>query len=229
MNKSLVLAAGLAILATSSFAQTQVLSRNAVGYVKIDAVRSNFYYIANNFFSLDGANVPITVTNLLGQQVPAGTLVNVWDPVAQTYRPENKIGTAWFPGTNRLFPGRGFWIKIPNNAPSNSYAVYLMGEVPDKNTLPTNTATVLPGFNAIANPYPTSMRFTNSVVAKSGVAGDIAIFWNPNNQTYGGQENRIGSTWFPGTNMLIPGQGFWYKSIRSTNFTWIEPKPYTWP
>lgn len=225
MKKSLVLAAGLAILATSSFAQTQVLSRNAVGYVKIDAVRSNFYFVANNFFDLNGG--PVTVTNLIGNQLPLGSTVIVWDPTAQQYRFENKIFSGWTPGTNRLNTGRGFWMKVADAGPSNTYQVYLMGEVPDKNTQPTSTIPVVVGFNMVANPYPVVTKFTNSTIAKSAVIGDSAIFWDPINKGYA-FENRIFSGWTPGTNDLIPGQAFWYRRT-GTATNWVEVKPYTWP
>lgn len=227
MKKSLVLAAGLAILATSSFAQTQVLSRNAVGYVKIDAVRSNFHFIANNFFSLDGANVPITVTNLIGNQVPNGSALFLWDPATQSYRSENKGFAGWTPGTNRLNTGRGFWLKIADTGPSNVYQVYLMGEVPDKNTQPTSTVPIVTGFNMVSMPYPVSMKFTNTELAKAAVNGDAVFFWNPVTKTYYG-ENRGFAGWVPGTNDVYPGQALWYRRAGG-NTNWVQVKPYTWP
>lgn len=227
MKKTLVTALGLAVLAGSALAQTNiVLSRNAVGYVKVSAVRSNLHFVTHNFVALDGA--PVTVTNLIGAQVPNGSSVIVWDPAAQAYRFENRIAGFWFPGTNRLVPGRGFWLRVPPTAASNSYQVYLMGEVPDRFTLPTNTQQVLPGLNMVGNPYPITTRFTNLTIATTAINGDAVIFWDDAAQAYR-FENRIAGFWFPGTNEVRPGRGFWYRSSRTTNIVWQQVKPYTWP
>jgi hypothetical protein len=226
MKRIILTALGLATIASVATAQTNVvLSRNAVGYVRITAYRSNYVHIANNFLNLNAA--PITVTNLIGNQVPVGSLVILWDPAAQAYRSENRLITGWTPGTNRLTPGRGFWLTIPGSAPSNEYQVYLMGEVPDRFTQPTATLAVVQGMNMFGHPYPVETFFTNTALAKAGVAGDIAIFWNPIAQAYA-SENRVIIGWLPGTNVLRPGQAFWYRrSGVQTN--WVEPKPYTWP
>ncbi|HMP76654.1 MAG TPA: hypothetical protein PKE12_10200 [Kiritimatiellia bacterium] len=226
MKKTIVIALGLAVMAGSAFAQTnQVLSRNAVGYVKIEAVRSNFVFIANNFSNLLGG--PVTVTNLIGNQVPIGSSLFLWDPAAQAYRSESLLFSGWTPGTNRLNTGRGFWLKIADAGPSNVYQVYLMGEVPDKNTQPTGTIPIVSGFNMVSLPYPVSIAFTSTALAKSGAIGDSAFFWNPVSKTYY-SESLIFSGWTPGTNRVAPGQAFWYRRGGSAT-NWVEVKPYTWP
>ena len=145
MKRIALAIAGLAVISTAAFAQSnQVLSRNAVGYVKVEAVRSNFHFIANSFKDINGG--PVTVTNLIGNQVPIGSAVLVWDPSMQQYRFENKLITGWNPGTNRLNTGRGFWLKIADAGPSNTYSVFLMGEVPDSTTQPTSTIPITAGF-----------------------------------------------------------------------------------
>ena len=111
---------------------------------------------------------------------------------------------------------------------SNNYQVYLMGEVPDKTTLPTNTQTIAPGFNLIASPFPVTEAFTNLPAAKNGRNGDKGLIWDALSQTYS-PEQRSGGIWTPGTNMISPGQSLWYKSSRITNVTWSQTKPYTWP
>ncbi len=227
MKKTLVIALGLAILGGNTFAQTnQVLSRNAVGYVKADALKDKFVMLTHNFKDLNGA--PVTATNLIGNQVPNSSSIILWDPGAQAYRFETRVAGAWDPGTNPIPPGRGFWLRIPPSAASNTYRVYLMGEVPDKLTLPTNVATIVPGFNMVGFPYPITIPFTSSVLAINGKNTDSAIFWDPTGQAYY-FETRVAGAWDPGTNVLQPGQGFWYRSTRTTNMTWTQSKPYTWP
>lgn len=228
MKKLALALIGLTLVGSSAFAQTTgVLSRNAVGYVRVTTTKSNFVMVANNFISLDGA--PLTVTNIIGSQLPNGSAVLLWNEQSQSYVVENRSAGNWNPGTNRLTPGRGFWIKMPTTAShSNNYQVYIMGEVPDKTTLPSNSVTVLPGLNFVANPYPTSTLFTNLPIAVGGRNGDAALFWNEGNQSYGAA-NRSAGNWNPSTNILYPGQSFWYRSSRSTNVTWVQAKPYTWP
>lgn len=228
MKKLALAIAGLALIGNAAIAQTNaVLSRNAVGYVRVTTVKSNFLLAAHSFKSLDGA--PITVTNLIGNQLPNGTAVLLWDDVNQSYIPENRSAGNWTPGTNIIDAGRAFWIKMPTTGShSNNYQVYLMGEVPDKTTLPTNTATIRPGFNFNGNPYPVSTVFTSLPAAANGRNGDAILFWDTPSQSYV-PANRSAGIWTPNTNVIVPGQGFWYRSSRSTNVTWQQVKPYTWP
>lgn len=228
MKKMIVAMLGLAVIGSAAFAQTNsVLSRNAVGYVRLTTVKSNFFLVTHNFKDLNGGAV--TVTNLLGNQVPNGTTVILWNESQQSYFFESKSAGIWTPGTNPLVPGRGFWLKMATTpSHSNNYQVYLMGEVPDKSTLPSNTQTIVPGFNLIANAYPVSTPFTNLPAAIGGRNGDSGIIWDEAGQTYT-FESRSAGIWTPGTNVIRPGQGVWYKSARSTNVTWTQVKPYTWP
>lgn len=229
MKKLLALIAGVALISGVASAQTNtVLSRNAVGYIKQDMVRSNLYLMAHQFLSIDGG--PVTVTNLLGQQLPPGTFVFVYDVSNQQYRTEQRIGSApwWLPGTNRLTPGRGFWVRVPGGAASNVYPTFLMGEVPDRTTLGTNTLAIQPGLNMVGLGYPISTHFTNTAIGRGGAVGDFVFFYDP----VAGYRNiqRVGPGWLPSTNILKAGEGFFYRrgaAAGSTN--WIEPKPYTWP
>lgn len=226
MKKPLLVMVGAITLASISLAQTNVvLSRNAVGYVRVSVPRDNLILIANNFIPMTGTHY--NATSLIGNQLPLGAQLFLWDPVEQQYRFENLGFLGWSPGTNPLTPGRGFWAKVPASAPSNSYTVYLMGEVPDRFTMPSNTVGVYPGYNLVSWSYPTEIKFTNTALAASGVPGDSAIFWNPNTTSYY-YENRGFVGWVPGTNTLSPGMGFWYKRVGNLT-NWVQPKPYTWP
>ena len=227
MKRIALAIAGLAVISTAAFAQSnQVLSRNAVGYVKVSTTRSNMHFMAHNFLDINGG--PVTVTNLIGSQVPNGSVVIVWDSGNQAYRFENRVAGQWLPGTNRLVPGRGFWLRVNPAAASNAYQVYMMGEVPDGSTLPTNSQTIVPGLNMLGESYPVSVKFTNTTLATGGRNSDVAIFWNEAAQGYV-FENRVAGQWLPGTNVVSPGRGFWYRSTRTSNVVWTSTKPYTWP
>lgn len=226
MKKIVIAALALGLVGSAAFAQTNsVLSRNAVGYVKVDMAKSNLHFVAHNFVDINGG--PVTVTNLIGNQLPLGSQVLVWNPSGQSYVGELRGVTGWSPGTNRLTPGRGFWVRVPSGGSiSNLYSVYLMGEVPDKTTLPTSTVAVVSGLNMLGSPYPVATRWTNTAIAKSAPLGAQLLRWDPSLQSYVGSLKGV-TGWSPTTNVLYPGQGFWFRTTSNTN--WIESKPYTWP
>lgn len=218
MKRILIIVAVVAMAASISYGQTQVLSRNAVGYVRLTAATGTFNFVSHNFVNIDGA--AITVTNLLGDQVPAGSIVYLWNEATQGYISESRAPFGWTPGTNIIERGRGFWLKMADSAASNQYQIYLMGEVPDA----TNSDNAVIGFNMVGYPYPVETYWTNTDLAKNAAVGDIVYFWTGSG--YGSASlSPIG--WIPATNMVTPGMGFWFKS--SAAVAWDETKPYTWP
>lgn len=229
MKKSLVLAAGLAILATSSFAQTQVLSRNAVGYVKIDIISSNKLHLIRHDFEPLGQ--PIAISNALAS-LPLGSQVILWDKANQIYRPAiNKTPVGFgLAGSNRLERGMGFFIRSPNTATNvPSIPLYLMGEVPDKNTAPTTTINIANGLSMEGFPYPVNTKWTNTALAAALPLGAQLIIWNTSNQTYNAAINKTPVGWGVIGNAveLTPGMAFF---VRSTSVVvYSQSKPYTWP
>ncbi|MCO5061095.1 MAG: hypothetical protein M9963_03685 [Kiritimatiellae bacterium] len=65
MKSKLAVLVGALLLAGSAYAQTnQVLSVNAVGYVKVDLIATNkLHLLANNFEPLNG---PIAISKCIG-------------------------------------------------------------------------------------------------------------------------------------------------------------------
>ena len=226
MKRTAVLILALVLVGTWAFGQTQVLSRNAVGYVKVVAEKGKFHFMGHNFLNIDGSMV--TITNLLGDQVPIGSTVYVWDPVGQAYVSASRTIAGWGAGgTNVLPPGRGFWLSIPSGAASNYYDIYLMGEVPDRISMSTSTVSVVSGFSMTGYPFPAEEFFTNTTLAKNAQIGDTMYYWTTN-QTYGSLSRTVAGWGIAAQNFKVtPGMGFWYKANASTN--WQEPKPYTWP
>jgi hypothetical protein len=202
---------------------TQVVSRNAVGYVKVPAQKGKFHMLRYDFLAVDGTDV--TISELLGDQVPSGSSVFKFDKQNQIYVGENKLPFGWVPGTNTFEPGEGFWLKVADAAVSNVYNVFLMGEVPDRFTQPTGVVDVVSAFNMLGYPFPVAVEWTNTQIAKNGSSGDSAFFFDPDAGYTA--ENRLPFGWVPGSTILEPGDGFWYKT--SVGQTWEEPKPYTWP
>lgn len=222
MKKITAILMGTLIAITASFAQTnQVLSKNAVGYVRVDLPKG--LSLVQNVFNPIGA--PIAISNTFST-LPNNSKVHIWN--GGTYSTYNKaaIGAWGSNGSNQLARGTGFWVEIPQTAASNSYSVFLMGEVPDNtNTVVSLTA----GLNMKGYPYPVSEKWTNTALAKASPNNTKLHIWNGSGYaTY--NRAAIGG-WNSSSNVVLnPGQGFWVEfpgTAASTNVS--ITKPYQWP
>jgi hypothetical protein len=235
MKKITLAIAGLALIGNAVFAQTNtVLSRNAVGYVKATIPKGKLALLRNDFEDITGRG--LAITNVIGDQVPDGSTVLIWDysfNPAPKYIAINKAAPGrggWgAAGTNRLLRGRSFFLQIPSGAVSNEYQVYLMGEVPDKTTAPTTSVTVINTLGMYGLPYPVSEYWTNTTLAKQAVDGDTLLLWNGTNYVAYNKAAPGRGGWGAGTNVVLtPGQGFWFRTSAASS-NWMVGKPYTWP
>jgi len=223
------------VTGTLAFGQTQVLSRNAVGYVKVDAERGKFSLVRLDFESMDGSQGGcLVLSNLLDSaQFPTNAAVYLWDYNTRSYRPiitRLPRGGWGAGGSNLVCRGEGLWIKIPSDAPSNSYPVFMMGEVPDRTTAPTTTMESITGINILGFPYPVDTLWTNTDLAKKAPSDSVLYIWNPTINTYDPPYTKSprGGSWGGASNLVLkPGQAFWLKTTGMVD--WVEGKPYTWP
>ena len=74
-----------AILALVSFSQAQTTSDNIVGYAKVTATGGELSLVALNFTPSSTA-----VSDLIGDQLPAGSTLHIWDKANGTYASVNK-------------------------------------------------------------------------------------------------------------------------------------------
>ena len=221
----------------ASFGQTDVISRNVVGYYRVDMQRGEIRMLTYPFFCVSVTNTvdPTPMNTVWFNSVPPGTCLYFWDAAVSMYRSEVLVsnvvtGLKWVPNKNLLIPGKGFWVKIPSFAPSNQYSIYLMGELPDAYTAPTTTVDVLPGMNMLGYPYPTDALWTNLNIAKTASRGDIAYIYSNGYRSCNCLSTNGGvPLWMPTTFCLRVGEGFWYKSRAETTRSWEEAKPYSWP
>ena len=225
MKRILVVALALAFIGGIAFGDptNQVLSKNAVGYVKVTIPRGALMMMQTPFESLSGA-IDYSTGELLGSNVPNGTSIYFWNQNSQEYVSERFISSRWQPGTNRFERGEGLFMAIPATAGSNSYDIFLMGEVPDTLNAPTSDTAFVQGLQMIGYMYPTAIALTNSALTNIAKRGDSIYFWKED-QTWGSE--RFISRWQPGTLVLQPGQAYYYSTTNAT--TWSESKPYTWP
>lgn len=232
MKTKLALILGAALLAGSAFAQTnQVLSKNAVGYVKVDLIASNKLHLIRNDFEPLGA--PIAISNALAS-MPNGSQVILWDSQGQAYYPpigKSQFGGWGASGSNVLPRGSAFYLRTPATATNvATFPLYIMGEVPDEVTAPTTPRSVVIGLQLVGHTYPVETFWTNTALAQSLPIGSQIYTWNVGTQQYAAPigKSQFGGWGAQGNALIVtPGQGF---IVRSTNsFGYAEVKPYTWP
>jgi hypothetical protein len=205
-----------AVLAAMSFAQTtNVYSRNAVGVIRVDVPTNQWRLVS---YPLDSMGPSNRVVDVIGTNVPDGTVVLFFTGssyVGETYY----AGFGWWPGTNVITRGRGFWLRAPNG-----FALYLTGEVPAV----TNTQVQLPsGYSLVSFPYPLGVGITNTLLNSIAQDGDLILRWTGSG--YSGAAYYAGFGWWPSDFTLQVGEGYWYRSAATK--TWNEPKNnhYTYP
>jgi len=230
MKKITALLLGSLIASSAAFAQTNaVLSRNAVGYIKIPLESNKLYLVSNPFVNLQAG--PQLLTNIFAA-VPPSTIVSVWNEATQTYNDYQRNARGVWNATAltaTVSRADGIFIDTPaTNAPVD---LFLMGEVPDRFTAPSNFMQRVPGLSMIGNPYPVSIALTSTVMAAAVPNGTIISVWDPVANNYIDYQKNLRGVWGASAigAMLQPGQGIIISSTSTLGQTWYETKPYTWP
>ncbi len=204
------------MLLVASFAQaqtTQVLSRNAVGYVKVIIPASNkFNMVTANFFAIGQTNM--TFTQLFGVgQLRATNLstrcdvVYTWDRVGQIYQRYaqwtnglfyfvTNFGSGRTPVNPIVAPGQALWVQSPSGVfGGTSNDLYFMGEVPSvanfTNLFNPEPWSGTPPFFFVANPYPTAVNVNDLINTNDGAVAstlstraDKLYMWDMAGQRY---------------------------------------------
>jgi hypothetical protein len=201
-TKTLVLSALLGIAASPLFAQTNVYSVNAVGYVQVVLNPGIFQMIAN----------PLNTTNNTLPGVlpapPSGTVVYKWNGstyVSSSYRFGN-----WSDPSMTLNPGEGCFIKAGGSGPFTNTFV---GEVLQG----TLSNPLLAGFTLASSKVPQAGGLQTQL-GLTPVNGDVVYQWDVANQTYASHSFRFGS-WGGGEPQIGVAEGFFYSTSTSNNWS----------
>ena len=230
MKKTLwIVMAGALIAAVAATAQTEVLSQNAVGYIK-KTLPAGGKYVAMSIplDSMSNTEIVFGETSV-ADEADVGSIVYFWDIVNQGWVPGSKTTKGWgpLPANRVLEPGEGFFLKGPLAATTDK-DVTITGEVPADATLSRG----IPGgdaFGSLANPYPVDFIFGISSVASNAPVGSIVYFWDIVNQGWvPGSKTTKGWGPLPANREIQAGEGFFLKASGSP-MTWDAVKPYTWP
>lgn len=224
MKKILLASALVLAIAVSAAVAQEVLSQNAVGYIKVNLPAGKFVSVAQPLNNMGKAENKFGETSI-AQELPQGSTVFFWSPEGQGWSGGGKSAKGWAPGQSNkvIAAGEGFFIKSPQDG-----EVTITGEVPDEPSLDR----VIPGnkaFGSLANPYPVDFKFGESDVAKNASQGSTVFFWSIDGQGWSGG-GKSAKGWAPGQSnrVVAAGEGFFLKEAEGVT-TVTTKKPYTWP
>lgn len=203
-----------AILALVCFSQAQTTSDNIVGYAKVTATGGELSLVALNFTPSSTA-----VSDLIGDQLPAGSTLHIWDKATGSYDSVNKSARGgWGSATINL--GDAFWIQA---AGSDSHEIILSGDV---NTAAVNSSTIAAGIDATGLFFPVETTFGATDLSSSLAAGSSIHIWDDASQSYSTYNKSARGGWGSGANVVVgPTTGFWVQSVNP--ISWDESRPFS--
>jgi hypothetical protein len=213
-----VVAAGVA----SSMAQSNVYSLNIVGYVNV-SVPAGFSILANPLD--DGLNDSNVISSVLSStNTPDNTIVYSFTPSAGYSVEQYTAGFGWFPATNELSPGRGFFIDTPSATTITfvgqiSAGTYTNVEAPNSfNLLGSIVPEALPlGNPGITNTLQLQAGDNDIVYRFNAVTGYDVIQYTAGFGWFDSGVSGGGSTNGPAINV---GEGFFLQTATGGN--WVE-------
>jgi len=232
MKKTLWIAIAGALAASVIAASAQeVLSANAVGYIKKTLpAGGKLVAVSIPLDSMTEANNVFGRTSL-AQEAPVGSLVYFWNEVNQTWVAGQKSGKGWSPlqSNTVVKSGEGFFIQGPKAAAVDT-EVTITGEVPADATL-SRGILANKALSSLANPYPVDFKFGTSDLAVQAPVGSLVYFWNQANQTWvAGQKSGKGWSPLQSNTVVQAGEGFFLQQpAAAPAAAWNAAKPYTWP
>ena len=211
--------------AVPSMAQEQVLSGNAIGFIKRDLTANQFYMLSNPFGPRANGTAQL-LSDVLEGQIPQATQVFVWDAVNQIYQVYAWLNSMnnWFPNEPEMPQGKAFFIRTSGNA-----TLRLKGIAPGTTTGQPNLE-VMPGFNLYGYPYPLATTLELTGLENGTNVGDYLYAWDNN---VGGWlfSLRTATAPFWSNNLSIqPGDAFFIMARGIVTPTTYSPAvPYVWP
>ena len=225
----------VAMLIASTAFSAEVLSKNAVGFVKITIPAKQYEALTipfNDGVDPDG----IAWTNTaIAKEAASGSAVYFWNSESQNWDAgtltKNATRTQWAVKvrSRKIKPGEMFLYK-----PYAEQTVTISGEVPDEKTLDVaiNAGKI---YSAIGNPYPCDIEWTNTPVAIEANGGDAVYFWNVDTQNWDAgtlTKNNTRTQWAAKvrSKVLEPGHGVFFKAYGTNAAKAVTfDRPYKWP
>ncbi|MBR4251647.1 MAG: hypothetical protein IKQ15_05065 [Kiritimatiellae bacterium] len=226
--KKLMSLVALAVVGSVVAASAQeVLSANAVGYVKRTVPAGKLQIVSIPFDNIASEDGSYTFGETqIAADLPQGSRVMFWDDAAQVWSGGNKSAKGWSAGqaNHVLLPGEAFFVR---NSTDGDLEVTAAGEVPSDATLKRayNGASAL---TIVSSPYPVDVTFGETQIATDLPQGSRVMFWDADSQVWSGG-NKSAKGWSAGqaNKVIAAGEGFFIRA--GEEGTWEAVKPYTWP
>lgn len=226
--KKLMSLVALAVVGSVVAASAQeVLSANAVGYVKRTVPAGKLQIVSipfDNIASEDGS-YKFGETQI-ANDLPQGSSVMFWDSEAQVWSGGGKGAKGWnaAQANHELAVGEAFFVR--NNS-SSDLEVTAAGEVPSTDGLQraySGGSTL----SIAAAPYPVDVKFGDTELANQLPQGASVMFWDSEAQNWsGGGKGAKGWNAAQANKIVSAGEGFFVRT--ATEGAWTAAKPYTWP
>lgn len=250
--------AGAWLAGAAAFADDPVYTANIYGVKKVEAA-SNSLTMAAMPFEANPSGIQQVIGDQMtaGSSYATGDRIMLWDAAAQKYKKfylrshanptynRKWIDTSQTPNllaTNVIVPGAGFWI---HNIQGSNQNVRLAGSVVTNDSL---QITLAPGLQMIAYPYSSEvdvndMGLTNGLAGAGPDEADELIIWDAPGQKYiycylrAHADPLYNRKWIDisqepnvvATNVLKPGDAFWYHRQDGSSFDWQVERPYPKP
>jgi hypothetical protein len=168
-----------------------------------------------------------TIVDLIGDQLPVGSSVYVWDRTSNGYLSATRGARSGWSGTGAtslLLRGDAVWLVPTKDGVQRT--VTFMGEAPGAyNQAATTTVHNISGADAVGYAYPTDTLWTNTALSSLLGAGSSLHVWNMATQGYDTFTKGSRSGWGGAATLTIKaGQAFWVTT--SAPIDWSEVVPY---
>lgn len=232
---AMVGALAASVVAASAQGSGEVLSANAVGYIKKEVPPQGKLVAITIPLEAMGASPDVVFTNSsVASEADLSSVAYFWEPVSQSWRSSTKSpkNSTWDGAAigKTMDVGEMFFLKSPAAA-VNPKEVTITGQVPATN--PPVVIRVQGNLTALGNPYPVDFVFTNSTLATEAAPNSLAYFWDTANQGWrSSTKSPKNSTWDGAAigKTVAAGDGFFLKdATTATDREWSAEKIYTWP
>lgn len=224
--KKLMSLVALAVVGSVVAASAQeVLSANAVGYVKRTIPAGKLQIVSvpfDNIASEDGT-YKFGETQI-ANDAPQGTSVMFWDAENQQWAVGSKGGKGWGSYANKaLAVGEPFFLQ---SASDEDVEVTAAGEVPSEAKL-SRAYAGSDNLSFVSYPYPVDVKFGDTELSGQLPVGASVMFWDADAQQWA-VGSKGGKGWGAyATRDVEAGEGFFVKT--TDEGAWEVTKPYTWP
>ncbi len=228
--KKAIMVFAVAALAGSLVASAQeVLSQNAVGFVKRDVPAGKLQIVSIPFVNMDNAEGTYKFgdTDMALSELQQNDSVMFWDADAQVWigGVKGKKGWAAAQSNHVVKVGEAFFVRSKQ---ADDISVTAQGEVPDDESLATSYAGGK-ALSIMAYPFPVEQKFGTTTLAEQLPQNASVMFWDDSAQVWiGGVKGKKGWAAAQSNHVIQVGEGFFVRTPED-GATWEAVRPYTWP